>query len=74
MCDECGGVLYQRADDTPETQKTRIDVYMQQTRPLINYYGSAGLLKEIDGEGDVEQVHGALLEAISRAGQNACCA
>ena len=74
MCDECGGVLYQRADDTPETQKTRIDVYMQQTQPLISYYGSAGLLQEIDGEGDVEQVHGALLEAVHRAGQNACSA
>ena len=73
-CDECGGVLYQRADDTPETQKTLIDVYVQQTQPLVDYYGSAGLLREIEGEGDVEHVHGALLGAIRQAGQNVCCA
>jgi adenylate kinase len=73
-CDECGGVLFQRADDTPETQKTRIDVYMEQTQPLIDYYGTAGLLREIDGEGDVEHVHAALLEAIRQAGRNGCSA
>ncbi len=64
VCDACGGELYQRPDDMPETQKNRIDVYMRQTQPLIEYYRQAGVLVEIDGQGTIEQVQGALLEAI----------
>jgi adenylate kinase len=64
VCDACGGELYQRPDDTPETQKNRIDVYMRQTQPLIEYYQSAGLLAQVDGEGDVESVQSALLQII----------
>lgn len=66
VCDACGGELYQRPDDTPETQKNRIDVYMRQTQPLIDYYRRAGVLVEVDGQGSVEQVHAALVEAIER--------
>ena len=64
VCDACGGELYQRLDDTPETQKNRIDVYMKQTQPLIEYYQSAGLLAQVDGQGDVESVQTALLQVI----------
>lgn len=64
VCDVCGGELYQRPDDTPETQKNRIDVYMEQTQPLIAYYRSAGVLAQVDGEGDVESVYSALLQVI----------
>ncbi|MBN1579305.1 MAG: adenylate kinase [Anaerolineae bacterium] len=64
VCDACGGELYQRPDDTPETQKNRIDVYMKQTQPLIEYYQSAGLLAQVDGQGDVESVQTALLQVI----------
>ena len=67
VCDVCGGTLYQRADDTPETHKKRIDVYMEQTRPLIDYYQSVGLLREIDGEVDVDHVHHELLNVIQEA-------
>jgi adenylate kinase len=67
ICDLCGGTLYQRADDTPETHKKRIDVYMEQTSPLIAYYRSAGVLAEIDGEPDVDVVYRALLSAIEEA-------
>jgi adenylate kinase len=67
VCDACGGELYQRADDTPETHKKRIDVYMEQTRPLIDYYRSAGVLVEIDGEPGVDAVYRALLKAIKEA-------
>jgi adenylate kinase len=67
VCDVCGGTLYQRADDTPETHKRRIDVYMAQTRPLTDYYRAAGLLREIDGEQDVESVYGSLLDVIQGA-------
>jgi adenylate kinase len=72
ICDVCGTALYQRADDTPETQRKRIDVYFQETAPLIEYYASKGLLVEVDGERDIEQVHGDLLavirDAMDRAG------
>lgn len=63
-CDECGGELHQRSDDTPETQRRRIEVYLSQTAPLIDYYRRRGLLKEIDGEGSIEEVQSELLRAI----------
>jgi adenylate kinase len=65
-CDVCGSGLYQRADDTPETHKKRIDVYMAQTQPLIDYYRSAGVLREIDGESDVETVYQALFDVMHK--------
>jgi len=72
VCDECGGELYQRDDDRPETVRARLRVYHQQTAPLIDYYRrarpSAGsgrsLLVEVDGAGDIETVGVALLDAI----------
>jgi adenylate kinase len=63
VCDACGGVLYQRDDDRPETVRARLKVYHQQTAPLIDYYRQAGLLVEVDGAGDIETVSTALLEA-----------
>jgi adenylate kinase len=48
VCDKCGGELYQRPDDTPETQKHRIEVYFEQTAPLIDYYREKGVLIEVD--------------------------
>jgi len=60
-CDHCGGELYQRADDTEETAKKRLDVYVAQTLPLIEYYNKAGKLVEIDGEGKIEDVTQALV-------------
>ena len=63
VCDECGGELYQRDDDRPETVRARLRVYHEQTAPLIDYYRRAGLLVEVDGAGDIEAVSAALLEA-----------
>ena len=63
VCDECGGELYQRDDDRPETVRARLRVYHEQTAPLIDYYRRAGLLVEVDGTGDIEAVSAALLEA-----------
>lgn len=63
-CDVCGGELYQRPDDTPETHRKRIDVYMQQTSPLIVHYRERGLLVEIDGEQDIAGVKAQLLAAV----------
>ena len=64
VCDTCGGVLYQRDDDRPETVQARLKVYHQQTAPLIDYYRQAGLLVEVAGTGDIETVSAALLEAV----------
>jgi len=64
ICDECGGELYQRPDDTPETQKHRIEVYFEQTSPLIAYYRNRNLLTEIDGEQTIEAVQRDLQAAV----------
>jgi adenylate kinase len=64
ICDACGGELYQRDDDKPQTVRTRLEVYRQQTAPLIDYYRQAGLLVEVDGAGGIEGVSAALLEAV----------
>ena len=55
-CDKCGGVLYQRPDDVPETIRKRLGVYFAETAPLIDYYTRAGKLIEIDGEGSIDEV------------------
>ncbi|WP_338818576.1 Adenylate kinase [Moorella thermoacetica] len=62
-CDACGQDLVQRADDTEATVNKRLDVYNEQTAPLVNYYRQRGLLKEIDGS----QAIPAVILAIGRA-------
>ena len=47
ICDECGGELYQRDDDKPETIKERLRVYREKTEPLIEYYKKKGIVKDI---------------------------
>lgn len=64
VCDKCGGQLYQREDDSEATVRNRLAVYAQQTAPLLEYYRSRGLLKEVDGMGSVEQVSEALTGAL----------
>ncbi len=63
-CDLCGGELYQRDDDQPETIKARLDVYHKQTAPLIKFYQAANLLHEVDGNIDIDQVTDSLLTII----------
>ena len=55
-CDKCGGELYQRPDDKPETVKKRLDVYFAETAPLIDYYRRQSKLLEVEGEGSVAEV------------------
>lgn len=64
VCDKCGGELYQRPDDTPETQRHRIEVYFEQTAPLIDYYREKGLLVEVDGRQGIEEIQADLLDLI----------
>lgn len=63
-CDDCDGEVYQRDDDKPEVVKMRLNVYFEETQPLVGYYRNAGLLREIDGEGAVDDVGRALVEAL----------
>ena len=63
-CDIDGSELYQRDDDKAETVKRRIDVYLEQTSPLINYYREHDKLVEIDGKQSIEQVTKDLLHAL----------
>ncbi len=63
-CDKCGGELYQRPDDKPETVKKRLDVYFAETAPLIDYYRRQGTLMTIEGEGSVEEVTRRIVAAL----------
>jgi adenylate kinase len=66
ICDFDGSELYQRDDDKVETVKRRIDVYLAQTSPLIEYYRNHGKLVEIDGTQGIEQVTENLLQAVQK--------
>lgn len=65
QCDVCGGQLIRRQDDDPEVVKKRIDVYNEETRPLIGYYRRKGILLEIDGEPPIEQVEKQIWEKVN---------
>ena len=65
-CDHCGGELYQRSDDNPATIRARLTTFHRQTEPLIAYYSAAGLLHEIDGEGEVARISEQSMAAIGR--------
>lgn len=64
-CDECGGELYQRLDDTAETMKKRLQVYEESTRPLIEYYKRAGKYSEISGSQPIEKVTEDLINVLT---------
>lgn len=66
ICDECGGELYQRADDTVETMTNRLNVYVESTRPLIEYYKAAGVYTEIDGRQSIDKVSADLISVLKR--------
>lgn len=66
VCDECGGELYQRADDTEETMKNRLSVYEAQTKPLIDYYQKAGLYLEIDGRQAIDKVFSDIVKELKK--------
>jgi len=56
VCDKCGGELYQRDDDKEETIRRRLEVYEAQTAPLIEYYKNKGILKTVEGTGDIDEI------------------
>jgi len=57
VCDRCGGELYQRDDDSEATVRNRLEVYRNQTEPLIDYYDQAGLVARVDGAQSPEKVY-----------------
>ncbi|MBT8422715.1 MAG: adenylate kinase [Gammaproteobacteria bacterium] len=59
-----GGELIQRADDNEETIAHRLEVYREQTEPLIDYYREAGLLKVVQGEGEIDEIYARLEAAL----------
>ena len=64
ICDTCGQELVLRADDKPETVKKRLDVYHQQTQPLIDYYKNAEVLAEVDGTQPMDAVFQGIVEIL----------
>ena len=56
-CPRCGGEMYQRDDDKPETIQHRLDVYQSQTAPLVEYYKGHSILREVDGDRPVDEVY-----------------
>jgi adenylate kinase len=64
VCDRCGTALVQREDDKEDTVRARLLVYHKNTEGLISYYRQKGLLKEIQGEGEIEQVYQAIMAAL----------
>ncbi len=66
-CDKCGGELYRRPDDDPETVRNRLFVYYKQTAPLIGFYYAHRVLVSVNGDRPVEQVQADLLAAIAAA-------
>ena len=56
-CPRCGGEMYQRDDDKPETIQHRLDVYETQTAPLVEYYKGHSILREVDGDRPVDEVY-----------------
>ncbi|WLD93548.1 adenylate kinase [Alkalihalobacillus sp. AL-G] len=56
VCDKCGGELYQREDDNEETVKTRLEVNIEQSKPLLTFYDQKGYLRNIDGNQGIKKV------------------
>ena len=65
VCPTCGGELIQRKDDNPATIANRLEVYHAQTSPLTEYYEAKGILKQVDGALQMEEVTSAILKALA---------
>ncbi|MFE9116931.1 adenylate kinase [Streptomyces sp. NPDC007172] len=66
VCDQCGGELYQRGDDTEETVRKRLEVYHSETEPIIDYYRAQGLVITISALGKVDEVTQKAMDALRR--------
>jgi len=68
-CSRCGGELYQRKDDNPDTVGNRLSVYKDQTAPLIEFYSGKGSLVNIDGVGTVDEVFASISDVLDKYGK-----
>ena len=64
VCDRCGSALVQREDDHETTVRKRLNVYAEQTAPLLDRYRKRGVLKTVAGEGKIAAIHGAIKKAV----------
>ena len=64
VCDKCQGGLILREDDKPETVQKRLDIYHQQTQPLIDYYTNKKILVEVDGTIDINDVFAEIVKVL----------
>jgi adenylate kinase len=64
ICDACGGELYQRDDDKEATIRERLTVYNSQTAPLIDYYDKKGLLRRVEGVGDINDIFDRIMKVL----------
>ena len=64
VCDKCQGGLILREDDKPETVQKRLNIYHEQTQPLIDYYTGKNILVEVDGTVDINDVFGAIVNIL----------
>jgi len=74
VCDVDGGELYQREDDSIDVARKRLQVYFEQTQPLVDYYRDRGVLVDVNGEQSIEQVSDDLVAAIRRRGPESSAA
>lgn len=65
-CEKCGGELYQRKDDNEETVGNRLNVYSEQTAPLIKFYTEKGVLRNVNGVGTIEEVFARICDALNK--------
>ncbi len=68
ICDQCGGELFQRDDDREATIRHRLEVYAEQTTPIVSYYADRGILVGVDATGPVEEITQRALNALRRFG------
>ena len=66
ICDKCSGELYQRADDTAETVSNRIQIYLNETMPLVDYYSKQGIIANINGGQDINKVFDEIVVALEK--------
>lgn len=64
ICDDCSGELYQREDDCESTMRKRLDVYEQQTSPLVDYYKNESILRKIPGDGEIDKIQSLILRTL----------
>ncbi len=65
-CDDCSGILYMRDDDNPETIQNRLDVYHEQTEPVIDFYHNKKMTNEINADGSIMEIKNNILNSLSK--------